>query len=108
MTACHEGTKTHEGHEELLIKKKRNVMADLDATNRAEWAARILNPHLKAEPERRASFTTISGLPLERLYTPEDTSANGAGPAANLGYPGAYPFTRGVTPTMYQIGRAHV
>ena len=77
-------------------------MSDLDSTSKAEWAAKILNPHRQAEPERRASFATISGLPLEPLYTAEDWSANGTGPAAKLGYPGAYPFTRGITPTMYR------
>lgn len=77
-------------------------MSDPDVTNKAEWAAKILEPHLKAEPERRAGFATISGLPLERVYTAEDRSANGASPAANVGYPGSYPFTRGVSPTMYR------
>lgn len=56
----------------------------------------------ETEKERRADFTTSSGLPLKRVYTQEDWPANGASPAASLGYPGAYPFTRGVTPTMYR------
>ena len=57
---------------------------------------------MEDEKERRASFTTSSGLKLERVYTQEDWPANGSNPTASLGYPGAYPFTRGVTPSMYR------
>src|SRR6059058_1784990 len=49
-------------------------------------------------PERPA--TTVSGVPIEPLYTPE--SMNGFDPDADLGYPGQYPFTRGVHATMYR------
>src|SRR5229473_4720694 len=49
-------------------------------------------------PERPA--TTVSGVPIEPLYTPE--SLNGFDPEADLGYPGQYPFTRGVHATMYR------
>jgi len=50
--------------------------------------------------ERKEEFRTLSGLPLERLYT----AANLAGhdPETDLGYPGEFPFTRGVYPTMYR------
>jgi methylmalonyl-CoA mutase N-terminal domain/subunit len=48
-----------------------------------------------AAPERRAAFTTLSGEPIEPLYTEP------ADPAA-LGLPGEYPFTRGVYPSMYR------
>ncbi|GIK42832.1 MAG: methylmalonyl-CoA mutase [Chloroflexota bacterium] len=77
-------------------------MSDLEISNKSEWEAKILAAGLKAEPERKDIFTTISGLPLERLYTHEDWPGNGAGPETGLGYPGAYPFTRGVSPTMYR------
>ena len=56
----------------------------------------------EAEKERLAEFTTSSGLPLKRVYSQEDWPAGGAGPAASLGAPGDYPFTRGVTPSMYR------
>jgi methylmalonyl-CoA mutase N-terminal domain/subunit len=49
-------------------------------------------------PERPA--TTVSGVPIEPLYTPE--SLNGFDPDADLGYPGQYPFTRGVHATMHR------
>ncbi|MCQ3978180.1 MAG: methylmalonyl-CoA mutase [Anaerolineae bacterium] len=74
------------------------MMSDVDVMNKSDWEAKILAPGLEAEPERQANFATISGLPLERVYTLEDGVADEAG----LGYPGAYPFTRGVSPTMYR------
>ncbi|HEY1482625.1 MAG TPA: methylmalonyl-CoA mutase family protein [Candidatus Acidoferrum sp.] len=50
--------------------------------------------------ERKPRFTTLSGLPLERLYTAE--SLNGEKPDEALGYPGEFPYTRGIYPTMYR------
>lgn len=50
--------------------------------------------------ERKPHFTTLSGLPLERLYTAE--SLNGEKPNEVLGYPGEFPYTRGIYPTMYR------
>ncbi len=48
-------------------------------------------------PERDSSFTTLSGEPIKPLYTAEDLSA-----ADRVGFPGQYPFTRGVYPSMYR------
>jgi methylmalonyl-CoA mutase N-terminal domain/subunit len=50
--------------------------------------------------ERDADFETISGEPLEPLYTPEDVED--LDHDRDLGYPGEYPYTRGVYPTMYR------
>ncbi|HZA60484.1 MAG TPA: methylmalonyl-CoA mutase family protein [Actinomycetota bacterium] len=50
--------------------------------------------------ERDADFETLSGEPLEPLYTPEDVA--GLEYERDLGYPGEYPYTRGVYPTMYR------
>ncbi len=50
--------------------------------------------------ERKEHFTTLSGLPLERLYTPE--SLTGWSPEEALGYPGEFPYTRGIYPSMYR------
>jgi len=49
---------------------------------------------------READFSSISGRPLQPLYTWEDTA--GADPAEKLGYPGEFPYTRGVHPSMYR------
>ncbi|MDO5115561.1 MAG: methylmalonyl-CoA mutase family protein [Synergistaceae bacterium] len=51
-------------------------------------------------PERKENFTTGGGIPLKRTYTPEDV--NGVDYAKDLGFPGLYPYTRGVQPTMYR------
>jgi methylmalonyl-CoA mutase N-terminal domain/subunit len=50
-------------------------------------------------PERDAEFSTISGVPIEPLYTPEDVEGDHE---EKLGYPGEYPYTRGVYPNMYR------
>ncbi len=54
----------------------------------------------KTKSERKERFTTLSGLPVDRLYTPENLA--GWNPDEALGYPGVYPFTRGLHPTMYR------
>jgi methylmalonyl-CoA mutase N-terminal domain/subunit len=53
-----------------------------------------------AAPSREQPPTTVSSVPIEALYTPE--SLNGFDPDVELGYPGQYPFTRGVHATMYR------
>jgi methylmalonyl-CoA mutase, N-terminal domain len=63
------------------------------------WQKEILEPLLARFPERKPSFATSSDVPLERLYLPGRIDA---GYLDKLGFPGAYPFTRGVQPTMYR------
>src|SRR5581483_10643662 len=53
-----------------------------------------------AAPKRDTPPTTVSGVPIAPLYTPE--SLSGFDPEADLGYPGQPPFTRGVHATMYR------
>jgi methylmalonyl-CoA mutase N-terminal domain/subunit len=53
-----------------------------------------------APAERRERFTTLSGIPFERVYSP-DAHVDSA-PEESIGYPGEYPFTRGIYPTMYR------
>jgi methylmalonyl-CoA mutase N-terminal domain/subunit len=69
-------------------------MADPRTTSssREEWCARTHGPAAAKRPERRPAFQTPSGLPLEPLY----------GDAPDGGWPGEYPYTRGVQPTMYR------
>ena len=52
------------------------------------------------QKERQKSFTTTSDIEIERLYTTEDIE--GLDYESDLGYPGEYPFTRGIYPTMYR------
>ncbi len=63
------------------------------------WEEETVKPVLKRFPERREQFKTLSGLPLERAYTPTDVEIDYRD---DLGFPGQYPFTRGVYPTMYR------
>jgi len=51
-------------------------------------------------PERDAPFETLSGIPVEPIYTPEDIA--GIDLEEDVGYPGSYPYTRGVQPSMYR------
>src|SRR5579884_1752953 len=60
-----------------------------------EWRERTYDPALHKAPERDDPFTTSSGMPVEPLYGPD-------GRADGLGFPGEYPYTRGVQPTMYR------
>ncbi|CAN5764048.1 methylmalonyl-CoA mutase family protein [soil metagenome] len=63
------------------------------------WTRELVNPALARHPERRESFTTTSGIEVERVYTAADVDLD---PVRDLGLPGVYPFTRGVQPTMYR------
>jgi len=67
---------------------------------RRQWEERTLKPALTKSPERPALFTDSSGSPVERLYTPADTAA--LDDTRDLGFPGEFPYTRGVQPTMFR------
>ncbi len=70
-----------------------------------EWEENTVKPVLDRFPERREQFETLSGIPLDRAYTPADVEVGAGSPRPyldNLGFPGQYPFTRGVQPTMYR------
>ncbi|MEE9616811.1 MAG: methylmalonyl-CoA mutase family protein [Anaerolineae bacterium] len=64
-----------------------------------EWEEKNVKPTLERFPERRAQFETLSGIPLDRACTPADVNVDYL---EDLGFPGQYPFTRGVQPTMYR------
>jgi methylmalonyl-CoA mutase N-terminal domain/subunit len=66
----------------------------------AEWEDGALGRSLDRSPERQQEFVTTSGQPINRLYTPLDVA--GLDYQRDLGFPGDYPFTRGVQPTMYR------
>ena len=74
---------------------KNSVTKRVVATNgRAAWEAAFEQAKL-----REANFTTLSGAELQAVYGPEDVQIDHE---KDLGYPGQYPFTRGVHPTMYR------
>ena len=65
-----------------------------------QWEENTLQPTLAKSPERQAEFTTISGHPIRRLYTPADLADWDA--ERDLGRPGEPPYTRGIHATMYR------
>jgi methylmalonyl-CoA mutase N-terminal domain/subunit len=67
-----------------------------DSPDKSAWRRRTLEPHLARNPERDVRFETSSGLEVEPAYGPGD-----ADPAA-AGWPGEFPFTRGIYPNMYR------
>jgi methylmalonyl-CoA mutase N-terminal domain/subunit len=69
-------------------------------TKKEEWDCGPVEKVCAKFPERRPIFTTISGEEVERLYTPVDVADFDY--ENRLGFPGEYPFTRGVQPTMYR------
>ncbi|HYR55144.1 MAG TPA: methylmalonyl-CoA mutase family protein [Myxococcaceae bacterium] len=64
---------------------------------REEWERKELCRFVKRQPESQDHYETLSGLPVKRVYTPED-----AVDFREIGLPGQYPFTRGPYPTMYR------
>jgi methylmalonyl-CoA mutase N-terminal domain/subunit len=70
------------------------------AERQAEWERGSVAESAKRLPERHAEFTTQSGMPIARLYTPADIPDFNY--ERDLGFPGEYPYTRGVQPTMYR------
>ncbi len=65
----------------------------------AGWAKDTASAVSK-RPERKESFQSLSGIPVERAYTP--LSGPDTDYLKDLGFPGTYPYTRGVQPTMYR------
>ncbi len=71
------------------------------------WQETVLAPQLQRYPERRARFTTSSDdIEIRPIYTPDDLGLHDEATAEHylerLGFPGEYPYTRGVQPNMYR------
>lgn len=67
----------------------------MDSKNKKELYQESVEKVIKRFPERKEKFTTSSNIEVERLY-------DGGEENENLGYPGQYPYTRGIQPTMYR------
>jgi methylmalonyl-CoA mutase N-terminal domain/subunit len=74
------------------------------AEARRRWEEEVLNPALRKQPERQDKFETSSGVALERVYAPPEAPTPDGSQAylEKLGFPGVYPFTRGIQPTLYR------
>jgi methylmalonyl-CoA mutase N-terminal domain/subunit len=81
---------------DLMQLYDRPSLDELDDQRRA-WEAGALRKAVDRFPERYAEFSTISGLPIDRVYTPGEVAD--VDYARDLGLPGEYPYTRGVHAT---------
>jgi methylmalonyl-CoA mutase N-terminal domain/subunit len=68
-------------------------------SGKRRWERETLEPALSRTPERAARFTTVSGRPIERLYTADDVA--GLDYPRAIGDPGAFPYTRAIHSTGY-------
>ena len=64
------------------------------------WERETYRPFVGKSPERKTRYETLSGIPVKPLYTPDDVAAKSY--EDEVGYPGEYPYTRGVYPSMYR------
>ena len=69
----------------------------MPSNSKQEWQKNTLGPLQQRFGERQSQFETNSGFEVDGLYTTEDQNG-----ADGLGYPGEYPFTRGIQPNMYR------
>ncbi|MBM3944276.1 MAG: methylmalonyl-CoA mutase [SAR202 cluster bacterium] len=72
----------------------------MPSQSKQQWEKETLEPSKKRFGERQERFETTSGIEVKTLYTPEDV--DGSKYAEKVGYPGEYPYTRGVQPNMYR------
>jgi len=70
-------------------------MSDRIKSEKENWEKKVAS-----QDERNTFFNTVSGVPIEKLYTPDDIEKINY--LEDLGFPGQYPFTRGVYDTMYR------
>ncbi len=78
-----------------VLKERRTPSA-----REREWEEKTLKPALQKSPERETQFTTVSGYPIRRLYTPADLAD--WDPQRDLSHPGEPPYTRGIHATMHR------
>jgi methylmalonyl-CoA mutase, N-terminal domain len=69
-------------------------------TAKQRWLDEVYGAAVRRHPERKQRFSTLSDELVEPLYTADDLA--GFDPARDLGYPGEFPYTRGVHPSMYR------
>jgi len=80
-------------------KRLKNTSKNVSASKKA-WEDEYLKPYLEKAPERLNRFSTISDLEIPSIVCPEDLA--GWDYDSKLGFPGQFPFTRGVYPSMYR------
>ena len=78
----------------------KNFLEDL-RMQQAEWE-KNLGKDIECYGERRKEFSSSSGIPSKSLYTPLDLEDEKIDYLRDIGFPGQYPFTRGIHPNMYR------
>jgi len=78
---------------------KEDYSKGVESTYR-DWLDNVYGPFKSKRGERKERFATLSDIDVEALYTPLDNPVEEYN--EKIGYPGSYPFTRGVYPTMYR------
>ena len=76
------------------------TVVDRAGSRKHRWERDVVAPALVTSPERPGPFTTVSGRPVERLYTAEDVE--GLDYERDRGHPGEFPYARGIHPTGYR------
>ena len=74
----------------------------MPSENKEQWLKDTLGPAVERYPERRKTFSTDSDIPIEPLYSSEDLVDGALDYHQDLGYPGEFPYTRGVQPNTYR------
>src|SRR5438445_11805233 len=69
-------------------------------TAKQRWLDEVYGPAVKRRPERKSRFSTLSDDPVDPLYTADDLE--GFDPDRDLGFPGEFPYTRAVQPSMHR------
>jgi len=70
--------------------------------SKKEWERETLGPLIRKHGERRKTFVSESGIEQDAIFTPDDLNSDEFDYYKNVGYPGAYPFVRGIKANMYR------
>ena len=70
--------------------------------SKEEWRRNTLEPAVRRFPQREETFQTDSGITIDTVYTAEDAPQTDADFLESVGFPGEYPYTRGVQSNMYR------
>jgi len=68
----------------------------MESKSKSNWIKNVLQPTIKRRLERKSNFDNRSGIEIDTVYDHDDSNSS------NLGYPGEYPYTRGLQPNMYR------
>ncbi len=83
-----------------VLEQKARGEFDRIRQAQEKWEQNVLKPTLEATPERQERFITTSSMEIDRLKTPVDVADLDI--ERDIGFPGQYPYTRGIYPTMYR------